>query len=90
MHPFEESATAEGGQVESTTYRIADDWCWGFMAGVSLASETWQPLLSDPENRAMLRPMVTLGTGEGWQRLEADSDPDGSEQAAVDALGCGG
>lgn len=73
-------------EVESTTYRIADDWCWGFMAGVSLASETWQPLFSDPENRALLRPIVTLGTEEGWRLLQADSNPDGAEQAAFDAL----
>jgi uncharacterized protein len=31
-----------------------DDWCWGSMDGVSLASQAWQPLLSDSENRAML------------------------------------
>jgi uncharacterized protein len=73
-------------EVEGATYRIADDWCWGFMAGVSLATEAWQPLLTDPENRAMLRPIVTLGAEEGWRLLEADSDPDGAEQAAFDAL----
>lgn len=73
-------------EVEGTTYRIADDWCWGFMAGVSLAAQAWQLLLVDPENRAMLRPILTLGTEEGWRLLEADSDPDGAEQAAFDAL----
>jgi uncharacterized protein len=73
-------------EIEGTTYRIADDWCWGFMAGVSLASQTWQPLLVDPEHHTMLRPIVTLGTEEGWRLLEADSDPDGAKQAAFDAL----
>lgn len=73
-------------EVEGTTYRIADDWCWGFMAGVSLAAQAWQLLLVDRENRAMLRPILTLGTEEGWRLLEADSDPDGAEQAAFDAL----
>jgi uncharacterized protein YecA (UPF0149 family) len=57
---------------------------WGFMAGVNLASQAWQPLLSDGENRATLRPIVTLGTEEGWRLLEADID---AEQAAFDALG---
>jgi uncharacterized protein len=73
-------------EVASTTYRLADDWCWGFMAGVSLAAEAWQPLLTDPEHRELLRPIVTLGTEEGWRLLEADRDPDGAEQAAFDAL----
>ena len=73
-------------QVEGTTYRIADDWCWGFLAGVSLASEAWQPLLSDAENRVMLRPIITLGSEEGWRLLEADIDPDAAEQAALDDL----
>ena len=43
-------------------------------------------LLVDPEHHALLRPIVTLGTEEGWRLLEADSDPDGAEQAAFDAL----
>ena len=73
-------------EVEGTTYRIADDWCWGFMAGVSLASESWQLLLVDPEHCAKLSPILTLGTEEGWRLLEADSDPDGAEQAAFDGL----
>jgi len=73
-------------EVEGTTDRIGDDWCWGFMAGVSLASQAWQLLLVDPEHHTMLRPIVTLGTEEGWRRLEAESDPDGAEQAAFDAL----
>jgi uncharacterized protein len=73
-------------EVGGTTYRIADDWCWGFMAGVSLASEAWQPLVTDTENRAMLRPIATLGTEDGWKLLEADIDPDAAEQAALDAL----
>ena len=73
-------------EVEGTTYRIADDWCWGFMAGVSLGSEAWQPLLTDTENRAMLRPIATLGTEDGWRLLEADMDPDAAEQAALNGL----
>jgi uncharacterized protein len=56
------------------------------MAGVSLASEAWQPLVTDTENRAMLRPIATLGTEDGWKLLEADIDPDAAEQAALDAL----
>ena len=71
---------------EGTTEQIADDWCWGFMTGVGLASDAWQPLLTDADNRAMLRPIVTLGTEEGWRLLEADRDPDGAAQAALDGL----
>jgi uncharacterized protein len=73
-------------EADGTTYRIADDWCWGLLAGVSLAPEAWQPLLTDAENRALLRPIVTLGSEEGWRLLEADIDPDAAEQAALDGL----
>jgi uncharacterized protein len=73
-------------EVEGTSYRIANDWCWGFMAGVSLAAPAWQLLLVDPEHHAMLRPIIMLGTEEGWRLLEADSDPEGAELAAFDAL----
>ncbi len=37
-------------EVEGRTYRIADDWCWGFLAGVRLAPDGWQPLLEDKES----------------------------------------
>ncbi len=73
-------------EVEGTTYRIADDWCWGFLAGVSLASEAWQALFTDAEHRALLRPIITLGSEDGWRLLEADIDPDTAEQAALDEL----
>src|SRR5579885_412091 len=73
-------------EVEGTTYEIADDWCCGFMEGVSLASEAWEPLFNDVENRGMLWPIVALGTEEGWEVLDADIDPDGAAQAALDDL----
>jgi len=73
-------------EVEGRIYRIADDWCLGFMEGVSLAPQAWLLLLDDPQHHAMLSPILTLGTEEGWRLLETDSDPDGAEQAAIDGL----
>jgi uncharacterized protein len=43
-------------------------------------------LLDDPDGRALLLPIVTLGSEEGWKLLEADADPDAAEQAALDEL----
>ncbi|MGC1341441.1 MAG: hypothetical protein WA854_03900 [Candidatus Binataceae bacterium] len=56
------------------------------MAGVRLALKHWQPLLDDPDGRALLLPIVTLGSDEGWKLLEAEADPDAAEQAALDEL----
>ncbi len=71
---------------EGIVHRIADDWCWGFLKGISLGPEAWEPLLDDSENRGMMWPIITLGSDEGWELLEADIDPEGAEQAALDAL----
>jgi len=73
-------------EVEGKVYRIAEDWCWGFLAGVRLAPEAWQPLLKDQDNHPMLLPIIALGSEDGWKLLEADTDPEAAEQAALDDL----
>jgi uncharacterized protein len=70
-------------EVEGRVYRIAEDWCWGFLAGLRLAAEAWQPLLEDQDNRRLLLPIITLGSEEGWKLLEADTDPEAAEEAAL-------
>ncbi|MFZ1888486.1 MAG: UPF0149 family protein [Candidatus Binataceae bacterium] len=81
FEPILQMRSVAGAEVWS-----AEDWCWGFMAGVRLALKHWQPLLDDPDGRALLLPIVTLGSEEGWKLLEADADPDAAEQAALDEL----
>jgi uncharacterized protein UPF0149 len=29
-------------ELEGTRSRSGEDWCWGFLTGVSLASESWR------------------------------------------------
>ncbi|SFN82356.1 uncharacterized protein SAMN05660284_02343 [Formivibrio citricus] len=35
-----------------------DDWCYGFMIGISLRHEAWQPLLEDEEMGDLLMPLI--------------------------------
>jgi uncharacterized protein len=70
-------------EIEGKVYRIAEDWCWGFLTGLRLAAEAWQPLLEDQDHRQLLLPIITLGSEEGWKLLEADTDPEAAEEAAL-------
>ncbi len=55
--------------VKGKTYTIVDEWCDGFLQGMRLAQEAWQPMLdSNPE---MLRPFKLFATPEGWAELDA-------------------
>jgi uncharacterized protein len=69
-------------EVEGTL--LADAWCWGFLAGIRLAPEGWQPLLEDEDTRRMLLPIIVLGNQDGWELLETDVDPKMAAQAALD------
>jgi uncharacterized protein len=70
-------------EVEGRVYRSAEDWCWGLLAGLRLAPEAWQPLLEDQDQRQLLLPIITLGSEEGWKLLEADTDSEAAEEAAL-------
>jgi len=50
------------------TILVAHDWCAGFLAGVNLAFDDWQPLLGDEFNSVFLVPLVKLGTDEVVRR----------------------
>lgn len=39
-------------------------WAYGFMQGVELCVQDWQPLLDDPQGKEWLRPLMLLGTEE--------------------------
>ena len=43
-------------------YDDGEMWAIGFMEGVSLSQDDWQPLLADPRGREMLRPIQLLGS----------------------------
>lgn len=51
---------------------IIDEWCMGFMNGVNLAHESWQPIFEHKEGWAPIFPIYMYGTREGWKALEED------------------
>ena len=59
-------------EVEGKTHTIVDEWCDGFLQGIDLASDAWQPLLD--ENPGILRPFQLFATPEGWAELDAAVD----------------
>jgi uncharacterized protein len=59
-------------EVEGKTYTIVDEWCSGFLQGIDLAGDAWQPLLD--EKPGILRPFQLFATQEGWAELDAAVD----------------
>jgi uncharacterized protein len=59
-------------EVEAKTYTIVDEWCSGFLQGIALAGDAWQPLLD--EKPGILRPFQLFATPEGWTELDAAVD----------------
>jgi yecA family protein len=56
-------------EVEGKTCTIVHEWCSGFLPGIALASDTWQPLLD--EKPGILRPFQLFATPAGWAELDA-------------------
>jgi hypothetical protein len=48
---------------------------------MELGPEAWDPLFDDKTNRVLLVPILTLGTQEGLDQIDAGADP-ASEYAA--------
>jgi uncharacterized protein len=59
-------------EVEGKTCTIVDEWCGGFLQGVALAGDAWQPLLD--EKPGILRPFQLFATPEGWAELDTVAD----------------
>jgi uncharacterized protein len=55
-------------EVDGKTYTIVDEWCVGYMQGVSLASGQWH--VDQPEMRILLTPIMLFGSEEGWNKLK--------------------
>ena len=59
-------------EVEGKTYTIVDEWCSGFLKGIALEGNAWQPLVD--EKPGILRPFQLFATPEGWAELDAAAD----------------
>lgn len=55
-------------EVDGVEVEMPDEWCMGYLRGVSLRGELWEPLWEDdPE---ALTAIALFGTEEGWDELE--------------------
>lgn len=55
-------------EVDGVEVEMPDEWCMGYLRGVSLRGEQWERLWDDdPE---ALTAIALFGTEEGWQELE--------------------
>ncbi len=81
--PIIELVTEDGGVVTT-----AEDWCSGFMKGVSLNAADWEPLLADQNHGISLLPMITLGTETGLKAIENAKDPGAEYDKVVGLLHC--
>ena len=70
--PKKFSPTFYSREVEGKTYTIVDEWCSGFLQGIALAGDAWQPLLDGKPG--ILRPFELFATPEGWAELDAAED----------------
>ena len=70
--PEKFSPTFNIHEVEGKSYTIVDEWCSGFLQGIALAGDAWQPLLD--EKPRVLRPFQLFATPEGWAELDTATD----------------
>lgn len=56
FRPVLDVATENGEDFDD-----AEMWCFGFMAGINLAREAWQPLFEAPDVLESLKPIYLLG-----------------------------
>ena len=55
-------------EVDGVAVEVPDEWCMGYLRGISLRAELWEPLWDDhPE---ALTTVALFGTPEGWEELE--------------------
>lgn len=64
-------------QDDGSEFYDAEGWSMGFMLGVTLFQDVWQPILE--EHGEWLAPMLLLGTEEGWEQLQ-EAHPEGSDE----------
>jgi uncharacterized protein len=52
-------------------YVDGEMWAYGFMTGINLQRQDWQPVFDDPKKAAILRPIYLLGTEDLTEQEEA-------------------
>jgi uncharacterized protein len=77
VEPYWSLVTYGGGDT-GQEYDDAESWAYGFVEGLRLCWNDWQPLLSTPEGQAWFRPIALLG--------EDDDSADQDELTKTPAL----
>ena len=68
-------------EIEGKPYTIVDDWCEGYIMGVELIADQWNP--TSEEMFPMLFPIVAFTSVSNWQGHEMDPDESETTQQAI-------
>ena len=63
---------------------IVADWAAGFMDAVILRAKAWQPILEDEEGRALMSPLLVLGSDDEQPLFDAAPLPQNELQKLTD------
>lgn len=74
-------------EEDGKSVSIIDEWCTGFMRGVQMDPEGWDPLFQSDEDAALLMPMILYGTESGLEQLQQNEPLRNRHQNLADALG---
>ncbi|MBK6638393.1 MAG: UPF0149 family protein [Rhodocyclaceae bacterium] len=66
---------------------VIDEWCCGFVIGMELNKDAWQPLLDASEDNTLLMPILLYGSEAGREQLSASSELASRSLEFADALG---
>lgn len=67
--------------VDGKENYIIEDWCFGFMRGVSISMDAWEPLLESEEGEKLMTIPFLFGTWEGIESLDDHVDQEVYETA---------
>lgn len=65
---------------------IIDEWCVGFVEGISLDADAWQDLLEADEHKELMFPIFLHGTDAGWEEMQKNAELIARESDFVEAL----
>jgi uncharacterized protein len=57
--------------TENSGWHI-EDWCHGFIIGINLTFDEWQPLLKSEEDKALIAPLLLFTSDKGLTTLKED------------------
>ena len=71
---------------EGRSISIINEWCYGFMQGMTLDAAGWQRLLESDDLQHLIFPIMLYGTEASWRSMEEKPDLADKHEEFVDAL----